>query len=145
MASDADFTLSASGTATLKKAVTKGTNLFDKGTYSISVEISADIDSVNAKGIPKLSNIAGTFSIDGANNSQDVTDQAFTKLKLTVDKKLKIIKWSAKEGSGQFKFTTTLDFDAKIDKDGKKSTISKIALSKATFAPKVSTSSIDFN
>jgi hypothetical protein len=139
------FTLSSSGAATLKKAVTKGTNPFDKGTHTISVEITADIDSVDAKGIPKLSHIAGTFTIDGANNSQDVTDQAFTKLKLTIPKDLKSIKWTAKEGSGQFNFATKLDFDTKTDKDGKKSKISKIAIGKATFTPKVSTSSIDFN
>ena len=138
------FILEASGTAKLKKAVTKGTNLFDKGTYSISVDISADIDSVNTKGIPTLSNIEGTFSIDGVNDSQDVTDQAFTKLKLTVDKKLKIIKWSAKEGKGEFKFKTALDFDAKTDQDGKGSKISKLKMGKATFSPKIS-SSIDFN
>jgi len=139
------FTLAESGTTKLSKAVTKGTNLFDKGPYSISVEITADIDSVSVKGVPKLSNIAGTFSIDGANNLQDVTDHSFTKLNLVISKDLKSIKWTAKEGSGEFKFNTALNFNEPEDQDGKKSTIAKIVLSKVTFTPKVTTSDIDFN
>jgi hypothetical protein len=139
------FTLSSSGTATLKKAVTTGTNLFAKGPYTISVEITADIDSVSA-GVPKLSHIAGTFSIDGANNLQDVTDHLFTNLKLVIPKDLKSIKWIAEEGSGQLKFLKPVDFKKKTDQTaGNKSTIAKIVLSKATFTPKVSTSNIDFN
>jgi hypothetical protein len=138
------FTLAESGTTKLSKAVTKGTNLFAKGPYSISVEITADIDSVSA-GVPKLSNIAGTFTIDGANNLQDVTDHSFTKLHLVISKDLKSIKWTAKEGSGEFKFKTALNFNEPEYQDGKKSTIAKIVLSKATFTPKVTTSNIDFN
>jgi len=134
------FTLDASGTAKLKKAVTKGTPTFGKGTYDITIQITADIDSVNSKGIPKLSNVSGTFAIDG----NDSYDAEFTKLKLTVDKKLKLIKWTAKEGKGEFKFASNLDFNEKTDQAGKKSTISKITVGKATFTPKVTTSSIDF-
>jgi M6 family metalloprotease-like protein len=138
------FLLSASGPATLKSAVKKGTNLFDKGPYAISVKITADIDSVSA-GVPKLSHIAGTFTIDGKNVAQDVIDHSFTNLKLVISKDHKSIKWIAKEGSGQFNFPSKVDFKNKIDKTGKKNTIAKIVLSKATFTPNVSTSNIDFN
>ena len=137
-AADANsITLDAFGTATLKKAVTKGTPTFEKGTYDNTIQITADIDSVNAKGIPTLSNIAGTFVIDG----NDFYEAEFTKLKLTIDKKLKLIKWTAKEGSGQFKFLDALDFTENTDQEGTKSTI-KIKVGKASFAPKVSASSI---
>ena len=76
--------LASSGTAKLTKAVTQGAHKFNKGTYTVSIEITACVDSVT-KGIPTLSNIAGTFTIDGVNNSQDVTNQPFTMKSLKVD------------------------------------------------------------
>jgi hypothetical protein len=133
--------LEAIGTAKLSKSVTTGDNHFDTGTYDISILIFAD-NSVNGKGTPKLSNIEGTFDIDGENDSQDVTEQPFTNLKLTVSKDHKSIKWTAKEGKGEFKFATKVDFTGPIQ-EGSKSTISKIAIGKATFAPTVTDSSIE--
>jgi hypothetical protein len=134
--------LTATGTATLK-AVTTGTNLFAAGDYTVTILITAD-DSVNTRGVPTLSNIAGTFSIDGVGDSQDVADQPLTIKKLTVSKDRKSIQWTANEGSGVFKFASTVDFTG-TGQDGSTSTISKLKIGKATFTPKVSASSIDFS
>ena len=141
-----DVFLMESGTAKLKKAVTKGDPTFEAGDYTVEILIFADIESINEKtGIPKFdkTTLSGTYSVVG---DVDSAEGDLTKLKLTVSKGNKIIKWSAKEGSGEFKFTTKLDFENTEDQDGKSSKISKLKVSKATFAPKAKTtiSSIDF-
>ena len=142
-----DIELVVQGTATLKKPVTKGDATFEAGDYTVEILLFADIESINEKtGIPKFvkGSISGTYSVVG---DVDSAEGELTNVKITVSKGNKIIKWTAKEGSGEIKFATKIDFNEPEDQDGKSSKITKLKVGKATFAPKAktTTSNISFS